>query len=131
MIRDRKYIGITHPEKLLDNAVDFLCFKNSTTITSDTDGNGNPVQNGGSTVSISITFQVTSTAGTNPIAGFQCSLDNSPFTNCATTSPATISYNSLATGQHTFAVRAVDTQGNVDPTPATFSWTVLTPTQGI
>ena len=37
----------------------------------------------------------------------------------------------MAAGQHTFAVRAVDTQGNVDPTPATFSWTVLTPTQGI
>jgi hypothetical protein len=35
----------------------------------------------------------------------------------------------LAAGQHTFKVRAVDTQGNVDPTPATFSWTVLTPTQ--
>ena len=25
--------------------------------------------------------------------------------------------------------RAVDTQGNTDPNPATFSWTVLTPTQ--
>ena len=37
----------------------------------------------------------------------------------------------MATGQHTFAVRAVDTQGNVDPTPATFSWAILTPTQGI
>ncbi len=30
-----------------------------------------------------------------------------------------------------FAVRAVDNQGIFDPTPATFSWTVLTPAQGI
>ncbi len=101
-----------------------------TKITSAVDGNGAAVPNGGSTVSTSITFQVTATAGTNPIAGFQCSLDGSTFSSCATTNPATISYNKLAAGQNTFAVRAVDTQGNVDPTPATFSWTVLTPSQG-
>ncbi|MGA9153958.1 MAG: hypothetical protein WBZ36_25545, partial [Candidatus Nitrosopolaris sp.] len=64
-----------------------------------------------------------------PIAGFECSLDGSPFSSCATTNPATISYNNLAAGQHTFIVRAVDTRGNSDPNPATFSWTVLTPTQ--
>jgi YVTN family beta-propeller protein len=51
----------------------------ATTITSAVDGNGNPVPNAGSTPSPSITFQVTATPGTNPIAGFQCSLDNSPF----------------------------------------------------
>ncbi len=28
-----------------------------------------------------------------------------------------------------FKVRAVDTQGNVDSTPATFTWTILTPIQ--
>jgi hypothetical protein len=33
--------------------------------------------------------------------------------------------------QHTFALSAVDTQGIKDPTPVTFSWTVLTPTQAI
>jgi hypothetical protein len=37
----------------------------------------------------------------------------------------------LAGQQHTFEVRAVDTQGNVDPTPASFTWTILTPTQAI
>ncbi|MGB8934555.1 MAG: hypothetical protein WCC17_05560 [Candidatus Nitrosopolaris sp.] len=31
----------------------------------------------------------------------------------------------MAAGQHTFEVRAVDTQGNTDPCPATFSWTIL------
>src|SRR5215472_12034396 len=80
-----------------------------TTITSATDGNGNPVQSGGSTVSTSVTFQVTATAGTNSLAGFQRSVDNSAFSSCATMNPAMISYNNLATGQHTFAVRAVDT----------------------
>jgi len=35
----------------------------------------------------------------------------------------------LAAGQHTFAVSAVDTQGIKDPTPVSFRWTVLTPTQ--
>ena len=37
----------------------------------------------------------------------------------------------VAGRQHTFAVRAVDTAGNKDPNPATFSWTVLTPEQAI
>jgi hypothetical protein len=100
-----------------------------TTITSTTDGNGNPVQNGGSTVSTSITFQVSATAGTDPISGFQCSLDGGAFSTCAPIIPYTVSYNNLAAGRHALAVRAVDTQGNTDPDPATFSWTVLTPTQ--
>jgi hypothetical protein len=100
-----------------------------TTITSSTDGNGNPVQNGGSTVSPSITFQVTATPGSNPIERFECGLDVSSFSTCASTSPGMVTYNNLVAGQHTFTVRAVDTQGNKDASPATFSWTVLTPTQ--
>jgi YVTN family beta-propeller protein len=103
-----------------------------TTITSAVDSNGAVVPNGGSTVSTSITFQVTATAGTNSIAGFQCSLDGSAFSSCATGNPATITYNNLAAGRsHTFEVRAVDTQEKVDSTPASFTWTILTPTQGI
>lgn len=36
----------------------------------------------------------------------------------------------MAAGQqHTFEVRAVDAQGNKDPNPVTFIWTVLTPPQ--
>ena len=92
-----------------------------TRITSAADANGNAVQRGGSTVSTSITFQVTATPGTNPIAGFQCSLDGSAFSSCATNNPATISYNNLAIGQHTFIVRAADTRGNPDANPTTFS----------
>ena len=35
-------------------------------------------------------------------------------------------YSGLAEGSHTFQVRATDQAGNVDPTPATFTWTVDT-----
>ena len=107
-------------------------FPSNTIITSATDGNGNQVENKGSTVSTSITFQVTATQGTNNIAGFECSLDNSAFSNCATSNPATIKYDNLASDKkHTFQVRAVDTQGNKDPKPAVFEWTVLTPSQAV
>jgi CSLREA domain-containing protein len=54
---------------------------------------------------------------------FECSLDGDPFEAC--TSPA--EYSGLAVGDRTFAVRAVDAAGNVDPTPATYAWTVALP----
>ncbi len=87
------------------------------------------IQNGGTTTSSSIKITFSATAGTNPIAGFQCSLDNSPFSSC--NSPA--SFNNLAVGPHKVAVVAVDAKGNKDPNPATFGWTVgiVTPTQSI
>lgn len=97
----------------------------ATTIATAKDGNGNAVENKGSTVSTSITFQVTSTKGTNNIAGFECSLDDSAFSNCSTSNPATIKYDNLASDKkHTFQERAVDTQGNTDPNPAGFEWTI-------
>lgn len=56
---------------------------------------------------------------------FECSLDGASFTGCS--SPA--SFSGLGSGSHTFAVRAVDGVGNVDPSPATRSWTVSLPPQ--
>jgi hypothetical protein len=53
---------------------------------------------------------------------FECSLDGSLYSPCS--SPR--SYTGLADGTHTFSVRATDAAGNVDPTPATRSWTVDT-----
>jgi hypothetical protein len=54
---------------------------------------------------------------------FECRVDAAPFVAC--TSPLELS--GLAEGLHTFDVRARDEAGNVDPTPATRSWTVDTP----
>ncbi|MFN8495747.1 MAG: choice-of-anchor Q domain-containing protein [Caldilineaceae bacterium] len=51
---------------------------------------------------------------------FECQLDNSGFSAC--TSPK--SYTSLLSGVHTFLVRARDQEGNLDPTPVNFTWTI-------
>jgi MYXO-CTERM domain-containing protein len=62
------------------------------------------------------TFAFSSEAG----ASFECSLDGVAFTAC--TSPS--SYANLTEGTHTFRVRASDAAGNVEASPASFSWTV-------
>lgn len=51
---------------------------------------------------------------------FECRLDSGNFSAC--TSPQ--SYSGLSNGAHTFAVRAIDQVGNIDPTPANFAWTI-------
>jgi hypothetical protein len=57
-------------------------------------------------------------------ATFQCALDGAAFAAC--TSPK--AYSGLSEAAHSFAVRVRDAVGNLDPTPATHSWTVdLTP----
>jgi hypothetical protein len=57
------------------------------------------------------------------IASFECSLDDGPFRSCA--SPHEI--EGLANGPHTFAVRAVDVDGDRDPAGASRSFTVNVP----
>jgi hypothetical protein len=51
---------------------------------------------------------------------FECRLDSASFSRCV--SPR--SYRRLAARGHRFAVRAIDTAGNVDPTPSTAAWKV-------
>jgi hypothetical protein len=51
-------------------------------------------------------------------ASFTCSLDGAAYSSCD--SPT--SYSDLAPGWHTFAVRATDTAGNVDASPAETRW---------
>ncbi len=59
-------------------------------------------------------------------SSFECRFDSDAFAPCsgpaATHTPAT----ALADGTHTFAVRAIDQAGNLDPTPATRSFSVDT-----
>jgi hypothetical protein len=59
-------------------------------------------------------------ASTESNSTFACKVDGANWTGCA--SPK--SYSGLDTGAHTFSVRATDAAGNVDPTPATQTWTV-------
>jgi hypothetical protein len=71
--------------------------------------------------SVTFTFHGSDTNDT-----FQCSLDGAPWASC--TSPQ--QYSSLAEGAHTFQVRAINAAGEVDPTPASASFTVeATPPQ--
>jgi uncharacterized repeat protein (TIGR01451 family) len=56
-------------------------------------------------------------------ARFDCALDGSSWAGC--TSPRAL--DGLAAGSHAFAVRAIDTAGTADPTPAVWRWTVEEP----
>ncbi len=67
------------------------------------------------------TFAFTSTDAT---AIFECKLDSASFAAC--TGPQTQKYTGLASGSHTFSVRAKDTAGNLDATPASYTWTINT-----
>ena len=78
-----------------------------TTITS---GPANPTASGDASFEFTATEQ----------AFFECQLDGGGFSFCA--SPQ--AYSELANGTHTFEVRATDFTGNVDPTPATYTWTI-------
>jgi hypothetical protein len=72
------------------------------------------------TTSTSATFAFASSeAGSS----FECNLDGAGWGVC--TSPS--AYSGFTIGPHQFSVRAIDAALNVDPTPATSSWTVEEP----
>jgi len=65
-------------------------------------------------------FAFSSVDNVNLPRSFECSLDGGEFAPC--NSPHTVS--GLARGSHTFRVRARDSAGNVDESPASYTWTV-------
>jgi parallel beta-helix repeat protein len=54
------------------------------------------------------------------ISQYYCSLDGSPFLKCSNPQE----YKNLNFGKHTFKVKAVDSNGNVDISPSIFNWFV-------
>ncbi len=68
------------------------------------------------TSSVSASFSFTSTEG----GTFMCKLDTAAYAACS--SPK--AYASLSAAKHTFLVYAVDAAGNVDATPASYTWTI-------
>ncbi len=56
----------------------------------------------------------------NDILSYECQLDSGDFENCI--SPIYI--KNLNEGSHTFKVRAIDEAGNIDPTPASYTWII-------
>jgi hypothetical protein len=54
---------------------------------------------------------------------FECSLDSADYAACETG----VTYTGLSVGLHSFSVRGTDPGGTVDPTPATYAWTVQAP----
>lgn len=61
-------------------------------------------------------------SSSEPNSTFECALDTVVFTPCS--SPQ--QYTGLSEGDHTFRVRATDSLGSVDPTPATHTFTIDT-----
>ena len=91
-----------------------------------------------------LTFSFAGTDDSNIISGYECTsyvssslpeqVDFVPCTNPfmsqqLSVEPSEISTDSGTGTTHIFQVRATDTSGNVDPTPATFLWTI-TPDTG-
>ncbi|MDA0182239.1 Ig-like domain-containing protein [Solirubrobacter phytolaccae] len=57
-------------------------------------------------------------SASEPGAAFECRLDNAAWTSCTAAPTVT----AVATGDHRFEARAADALGNVDPTPAAWTW---------
>ncbi|GAA5139221.1 hypothetical protein GCM10023213_19520 [Prosthecobacter algae] len=74
------------------------------------------------TTSTGASFSFTGSDAGSGVASYQVKLDLGSF--ATGTSPT--SYTSLVDGSHTFQVRAVDAAGNVDASPASYTWTVDT-----
>jgi hypothetical protein len=108
-----------------DNSVTFDSAAPETGTISAVDGSGKSLKDGGNSNSPAVTFSFTGTDNLTAAAGltYQCRLDSASEADwAACASPK--SYSGLATGSHNLGLRAIDQAGNVDASPATFSWNV-------
>jgi hypothetical protein len=69
------------------------------------------------TSSTSASFRAASTESKST---YECRLDAAPFAACKSSK----SFKSLLPGPHTYEAQAIDQAGNVDPSPASFAWTI-------
>lgn len=53
---------------------------------------------------------------------FECQMDSGEYSACTSPKP----YTGLTAGSHTFYVKATDSAGNTDSTPASYTWTIDT-----
>jgi len=56
----------------------------------------------------------------NPPCTFKCKLDDGDWKKCKTGK----AYSGLSEGEHTFKVKAIDSTGKVDKTPALYTWNI-------
>jgi len=70
----------------------------------------------------SFTFTGTDNLSAPTDLTFECNLDGAGFSSCSDPK----SYSNLSDGSHTFQVRATDLAGNVDGSPASYTWTIKT-----
>lgn len=121
-----------------------------TTIVSAVDDNGRTLNNGSITYSPNITFTFQGTDKSGVIQEFQCNLDDivvrsehghgeeqdeapSTYSSCFNPDKVGIevmgnyTYVDLPAGNHTFKVRALDNEYDLDASPSSFSWVILPP----
>jgi hypothetical protein len=135
---------------ILDRYADDNGQESETKITSAIDGTGKLVLLNGTTYSSNMTFVFNGSDKTGVVLEFQCNMDdtilqsghehgfdpNMPMAtystclvpeNIARQVTGNYTYADLAPGDHTFKVRVVDNEYNMDNSPDTFSWTILPP----
>ena len=121
-----------------------------TTIVSAVDDKGRTLNNGSITNSPNITFTFQGTDKSGVIQSFQCNLDDivvrsehghgeeqdeapSTYSSCFNPDKVGIeamgnyTYVDLGVGNHTFKVRALDNEYDLDSSPSSFSWVILPP----
>lgn len=96
-----------------------------TAIISVIDGEDNALNDNASTLSTSVTFTFDAIDLVGPIT-FQCSLNSGAFFACDNITNLT-----LPIGTYNLQVRAIDAANNIDPTPSSFSWQILSETEAL